>query len=90
MRGDLLIMRDCARHINWNNGDHIPSLFLRCRSFPAHKPSQPRRGTLHECTAVDVDLLAGDVIAVRHKEEHRFGDFLGVSEATHWDLALDY
>src|ERR1700746_32974 len=48
-----------------------------------------RLTSLHERTAVYVDLLAGDVIAVRHQEEHRLGDFLGVSEATHRDLALD-
>jgi hypothetical protein len=56
----------------------------KCQAFAA------RRETLHEHTAVNVDLLAGDVIAVRHKEEHRFGDNLGVSEATDWDLAHDF
>src|SRR5215469_16638470 len=55
------------------------------------RPELPRvTGNLHEYTSVDVDLLAGDVIAVRYQEKHRFGDFLGVSEAPHGDFALDY
>jgi hypothetical protein len=35
-----------------------------------------RQGTLHERTAVDVDLLAGDEITLRYQERHRFGDIL--------------
>ena len=76
----------------WYLGPRHPVISLFYLSaFLAHEPSQPRirREILHKRTTVDVDLLTRNVIAIRHKEEHRFGDFLGVSEATHWDLALD-
>src|SRR6516164_1910747 len=65
---------------------------IEARQFRPDLPcgTGKKPGILHEYTSVDVDLLAGDVIAVRHQEKHRFGDFLGVSEATHWDFALDY
>src|SRR5262249_35355176 len=44
---------------------------------------------LQDGTAVDVDLLPGDVIAVGGQEDHRPGDLLRLGETAQRDLGLD-
>ena len=43
----------------------------------------------HERSAVDVDLLTGDVVAVGRQEDDRLGNLLRLGEAAQRDAALD-
>src|SRR5260370_16091853 len=85
-----------TRRSNANSGPsgctsaHARSARYRRRLSTGSRSAEPYAASrLHIDAAVDVDLLAGDVVAIGRQEENRLRDFLGGGEAPHRNARQD-